>query len=606
MSEGAKSVARAIGEPEAPRPVPPPADPVARAMRAVLLVGCLVVVSMSHYSDTDLWGHVRYGQDVLATGTLPATATHTYTAVGYPWINHENLAEIVLAWIAIHLGMAGMTAFSTLLSLLVLVLMERNATRQGVGFLVQSLVILLATCAMGPGWGFRPQVFTYTLFALLLVILERCFRDPERPEARVLWLAPPLFVLWVNAHGGFLAGLAVLALYLGCRAVVALWRRGRDGLGEARTYALVLAACALATLFNPYGPRLLAWIAADLAPPRPEISEWHALVPPDPWFFIFALLVGLCVAGWAAGGRRDPAQAAVALVIGWQAVVHARHLPFFGLLAGFWLPAPVEALWARRRRAARPPGPPPSPRAVRVLARASTATAVLLLATLLFQSRTLWVNRSQYPVDALQFMADRQLAGKLVVHFDWAQYALAALAPDTTVAIDGRLRTCYPQSVADLYFDFLLGDQPAIRWRAPDSPPVDDRAILRLADPDLSLASRHYKHGLKVMRRSGWVLLYQDGLSELWGRPDRYGDPAGPDYVPPAARTIGNRLPRGHVRWPAFPARRTPGSGPADASAAGVRPGGVAQQAIAGRGDDRDRELEARAEPGAERARQRL
>src|SRR5207245_503426 len=81
--------------------------------------------------------------------------------------------------------------------------------------------------------------------------------------------------------------------------------------------------------------------------------------------------------------------------------------------------------------------------------------------------------------DALQYMADRHLGGKLIVHFDWAQYALAALAPETTVAFDGRLRTCYPQEVADLYFDFLIGNQPACRWRSPTSPPFDDTALVR-------------------------------------------------------------------------------------------------------------------------------
>src|SRR5207244_4363642 len=144
---------------------------------------------------------------------------------------------------------------------------------------------------------------------------------------------------------------------------------------------------------------------------------------------------------------------------------------------------------------------------------------------------------------------------------------------------DGRLRTCYPQSVADLYFDFLLGDQPAIRWRSSSSPPFDDTAILHLGDPDLSLVSRHFKHGVKVMRRSGWVLLYQDGLAELWGRPDRYGNAARPDYVPPAARTIGSRLPRGYVRWPAFPVRRPQGSEPVRASVVGWS-GGLPQQTI--------------------------
>src|SRR5213593_2259321 len=446
MSEPGRRVAHAVGSTALPpvAPLAPPGhDPLAHAIRAVLVVGCLMVLSISHGVDPDLWGHVRYGQDALAASALPATATHTYTAVGHPWINHENLAELTFGWIEHHLGAAGLNAFTSLLGLLVLGLMVRNATREGASFLVLSVTILLATCAIGPGWSIRPQVFTYTFFALLLVILGRAFRHGARPDARVLWLAPPLFALWANTHGGFPAGLAVLALYLGCRALAALWSAGRAGWREAGRYGLVLAACGLATLANPYGPRLLAWLIADLAPPRPEIGEWYPLALPDPLFVVTVALVGLTVAAFIGSRRpRDVGQVAVLSVVAWQSFLHGRH--------------------------------PPSPRAVRLLLRATWAMALVLLVTLAVQSRTLWVSRSRSPVDALQYMADRHLGGKLIVHFDWAQYALAALAPETTVAFDGRLRTCYPQEVADLYFDFLLGNLPAFRWRSPTSPPFDD------------------------------------------------------------------------------------------------------------------------------------
>ncbi len=237
---------------------------------------------------------------------LPPVAPLAPTAhdpLARAWINHENLAELTFGWIEYHLGAAGLNAFTSLLGLLVLGLMVRNAAREGVSFLVLSVAILLATCAIGPGWSIRPQVFTYTFFALLLVILGRAFRPGARPDARALWLAPPLFALWANTHGGFPAGLAVLALYLGCRALAALWSAGRGGWREVGRYALVLAACGLATLANPYGPRLLAWLIADLAPPRPEIGEWYPLALPDPLFVVTVALVGLTVAAFI-GSRR--------------------------------------------------------------------------------------------------------------------------------------------------------------------------------------------------------------------------------------------------------------------------------------------------------------
>ena len=63
---------------------------------AILLIG-LATVS-SNVSDPDLWGHVQYGREVLRDGTLPRTATWTYAAEGAPWVNHESIAELMLAW----------------------------------------------------------------------------------------------------------------------------------------------------------------------------------------------------------------------------------------------------------------------------------------------------------------------------------------------------------------------------------------------------------------------------------------------------------------------------------------------------------------------------
>src|SRR5439155_5386120 len=97
---------------------------------------------------------------------------------------------------------------------------------------------------------------------------------------------------------------------------------------------------------------------------------------------------------------------------------------------------------------------------------------------------------------------------------------------------DGRLRTCYPQEVADAYFDFLVGDRLIPRWRSEQSPPVDATRMLRLGEPDLAVVARHFTHSVEVMEaRADWVLLYQDAVAQLWGRRNRYDDPASHDYL---------------------------------------------------------------------------
>ena len=52
--------------------------------------------------------------------------------------------------------------------------------------------------------------------AVLLVIFQRS----RNGGIRVLWLIPPLFLLWANLHGGFTAGLFLLGLVLACSAMI--------------------------------------------------------------------------------------------------------------------------------------------------------------------------------------------------------------------------------------------------------------------------------------------------------------------------------------------------------------------------------------------------
>jgi hypothetical protein len=548
-------------EPAVRQPLPR-RDPLRTEMTVLLLLASVVMLSMGDGSDPDLWGHVRYGQDVLATGTLPRTATHTFTAVGHPWINHENGSEILFAFVANHAGGPGLMVLKDLLALLVVGLIVTTAARRGVGLLPIAIVIALVGWSVSPGWSVRPQLFTYTLFAVLIWLIDSCVHpeaDAGRRVGRRIWFLPLLFAVWANMHGGFVAGLAIGALYLGGRAVELVVRYGRGAVPDVRRIAIALLLCAMAPLANPYGPGLIVWLVRDLAPPRPEIAEWHALTPTNPPAIVFLVLVAAAFAILFRAPRDVPRLVVLALAA-WQALAHARHAPFFAILAGFWLPPGIEQLRHRLAPAIEPveraerTSAPAALRRVRTVAR---VMAALMIAGMAFHSRALWVRKSTYPVDALDFMARNRLTGRLVVHFDWAQYALAAFAPETTVAFDGRFRTCYPQQIADMHFDFLIGDLPGYRWRDPSSPPVDDGRVLEYGDPDLVLIPRASSHAVRVVStHPEWVLLYQDGLAQVWGRRDRYDDTTSPAYVSPAVRHIDDRPQSGWVAWPGLPPRR--------------------------------------------------
>lgn len=546
------------------------ASSVTRILRftalAALVLACAIPTAMN-VVDPDLWGHVRYGQDWLAEGRMPRTATHTFTAEGYPWVNHENAFELSVAWGLQHVSIYGLLVAKCLLGLAIIAAMARTARRHGVPALSAWTLLVLVAASLQAFFPLRPQLFSFALCAAMLVALDRAFVDWQA-GGRVRWaplaLVPALMPLWVNSHGGFVAGLCILAAYLGGRSLEALRRRGRDAWRMIVGFSVVGLTSLAATALNPYGLELHRWIARSMWTPQPEITEWLPPTWENPVFLPFVTLAVVAVACLVGTQRRrDWTQIAIIALVGWQAAMHLRHIAFFALVCGFWLPVHWHSALSRLK----PQGGWQLFSKLHTV-RGAAAPLALLLAVVFGESRILAgrlsdfpVYRSAYPVDALQYMVDRRLSGKLVVAFNWAQYALTALAPETTVGFDGRFDTCYPDEVIDWHFDFLLGECDGLRFRSPNSGPFDREKILAHCQPDLVLIDRRYKGPTEVMHRVGagqhpaWTLLYSDSIAELWGRTSRYDDPASPHYLPPEQRTLGLRLLQARFQWPALPDR---------------------------------------------------
>lgn len=580
-----------------------------RGILAAVLLACGTALSVN-VSDPDLWGHVQYGRDALAQG-LPLTTTYSYVAAGYPWVNHEILAEIGLAFVNDHFGGVGLLVMKCALGLLVVGLVMRNSRRQGVGLIATCMMALLVAVSLGNHWSLRPQLTSYVSFALLLALLAWCFEgwegswrlprnflerwrnscDPNAPplapahehtslpgeggeaslpysiqRLKFLWLVPILMMLWTNSHGGFLAGYCVFVAYLGLRSVEAIANLGRRADGLVIRFASMAFAAGLATFINPYAHNFHIWLFHDLKVPRPEIVEWRAPDFTDPTTIPFVLL---CLCWFAcllfSKRSRDFTHNVVLGLLLWQSLTHHRHSAFFALAIGFWLPAQLESL-LQRFRAVSSDGEITSnlsPR-MRIAFGAVIAIACLLCGgRLIGRLSELKVERCAYPVAAFDYIAEHKLHGKMFATFNWAQYALGAFGTKDLgdggiqVHIDGRCRTSYSQQMLDEHFDLILGEMPASeRYRGPDSAPFDPTRVLRTATPDLVLLSRGQVPSVETMngQRDRYVLLYQDEIAQLWGRTARYGDPHSPHYIPVEQRTIGDAPQTGTVPWPGFPA----------------------------------------------------
>ncbi len=512
--------------------------------------------------EPDLWGHIQYGEDWIHAGEMPRTATHTYSTPNQPWVNHENLFELAIAYGQRTIGGLGLMTFKCLAGLWLLHAMVRTAQRRGVATLTAVVAMMPVAWGLSEFWLARPQLFSFICCGLMFLFVERASR--HRADGRVgfrwLWMCVPLMTLWANSHGGFAAGLCVLIAILGLRSIELFLRQRAASLGTIAHFAAICTCAILAVLVNPYGYELPYWMIVSLSQPRPEVSEWANILEGGVTAVPFTVLTMLTVGSlWFTRQKRDWVEVIVLGLIAVQTLGHVRHLAFFAIAFGFWMPQHVVSLWHRlvEWRPTLGTQEPLSPGAARWLCAEMGIVAVLLTALLGYSFATFGVDRSKYPVSALEFMADENINGRLVVTFDWAQYALAALAPSTTVGFDGRYDTCYPQVVVDINFDLLFGKDMSHRYRGADSGPVDSNRVLEFGNPNLVLMDRIADTPAVEFldQHSLWTRLYSDGRAVLWGRTSVFADPSLATFIPPHRRRLTNEMPHGIAQWPGFPGR---------------------------------------------------
>lgn len=484
---------------------------------AVLLVGILIRLTSNTIADPDLWGHIRFGQLTRRLGSVTLADPYSYVTVGHPWINHEWLSEVIFSRVWDSLHTSGLVALKTAFVLVILLLVYRRLWRSGLGLLRAGLVLVALAIPTLLGLGtLRPQLFTYLAFVLTLLLLERA----ERGGAGWLWLLPPLFAVWVNLHGGVLAGLGVLVVWAASRVVAALlgsWRRRRAAAGDGRdpgpeaprpgalvAVAVTLAAAA-ALLLNPYGFRLPLFLLRTATVPRPEISEWKALPIRSGLGLVYlAYVVGGAWILQRSPRRPRPALLAVLGVVAILPLTAIRHLPLFGLALGVLLAPDLGAVLGPKGR-----HPAPGGRAAPWLAALAGLVGVLTAARAIPSFRCIEMGPQSggldYPARAVGLLQRSGARGNLAVFFNWGEYAIWKLEPAMKVGMDGRRETVYPDFAYREYLDWLggVGD-----W---------DR-FLELGPADLALVPRDRPVYNLMSLSPEWPRVYQDTLAAVFAR----------------------------------------------------------------------------------------
>ena len=470
--------------------IKPVSDALWRASAFALIVSVLLFVVSKTTADPDLWGHLRFGLDTLSSG-LARTDSYSYTAYGQPWTNHEWLSEVLFATAWRFAGVPGLIVLKLMIYCLLFACLYGCLVASGLPRVQVAVLLLMAVGAFIPFLSIRPQMFTYVFFVIVLIIMKLA----EAGRYRLLWLMPPIFALWCNLHGGFLAGLGVFGLWAVCH--VALNRQ------RVTTVSLPLILSIIAICANPYGPGLVTLLLRTATVPRPEIMDWRPLnvISGEGAFYLPMLLVTLAALLYS---RQKCKLALIApyMLLVLLPLTAVRHLPLFAS-GGLILVSEYLGASGRRFRGSHKVIPWAKP--AWFLAPIGICIAFFVFLFTQNLRHIPYVESMHYPALAITVLARSDASGNLLTSFGWGEYAIWHLGPRIRVSIDGRRETVYPEPVyrQNLRFMFGVGQWDTLLTEYPTD------IVLIPGDSAAYSLMRLYP---------GWVLVYEDTTASLFVR----------------------------------------------------------------------------------------
>jgi hypothetical protein len=454
-------------------------------------------------ADPDLWGHIRFGQDIVRTGVIIQRDPYSYRTGGQPWINHEWLSEVIFGGLYNQTGSTGLIAFKVFVSLLILWLSHAHLRRHGMGPFSTMLLLLLISVPFRMGLGtIRPQIFTYLFFLIQLLILAKGSMEREY----WLWVLPILLAGWVNLHGGVLAGIGALGLWIAVRIVLRLKDDATPPIKRLTAVGqlgLIATACGLAVLLNPYGSELVRFLWRTATVPRPEIIEWAPIGLMSLPGRLYLGLVAIGVVGLIGSRRRRaPEVVLIFCVATVLPLVSERHYPLFALALIVLTGEHIADVWNRCRR----PTWLHFGQSYWIAAGSLLFSLILIgLSPTRFGCIRIEPFYFAFPARGVEYLKRTGFRGNMAVPFDWGEYVLWHLGPGVKVSIDGRRETAYSTESYQQSLDFARGTG---RWDA----------LLKTTTTDLVLTQNGSPTANLMSHTGGWVPLYQDTFCVLFIR----------------------------------------------------------------------------------------
>ena len=396
--------------------------------------------------------HITAGKWILQHQFVPQIDPFSFNTADRIWIDHEWLAQSLMALADQWGGLFGLRVMMASLFALTIALEARFLIKRTPPIYT---ILLLVFCifSLASHLLVRPHLFTWPIIVIWFSVL---FDVVEGRTKLPYWLAL-LMIPWANLHGSFILGLALTPFFF----LQAYYETPRGGRSKViRPWLIFMVLAGLLSLVTPFGLSGLKF-GADLISSEyiSWIVEWAPTsgVQLQPILFWLVLILGLSLLG---GLRISVTRFILFAGLLYEATQHVRYVSIFGLVAPLIFATAMGNLYYARQALARSKSPLDTTfeKLCKPIQWRSWFLGVTFVAAITQLAHSAVISETppvSAPFKALNAAKAHHLDGKVLNFYNFGGFLISQGVP---VFIDGRADLYGNKAVNDYFSLIYSGD----------------------------------------------------------------------------------------------------------------------------------------------------
>jgi len=282
--------------------------------------------------DADTGYHIRVGEYILNTLTIPRSDIFSFIEPTIPWTAHEWLSEVIMALLHRYCDLTAVVIAFSIMIAASTVLFYKNIVTECNNVLLAVTASVMFVVLSNVHWLARPHIFSL----IILLGWYRLLDDFQYRQNNRLWLLPLIIILWVNLHAGFVIGLAMLFIYFAGNFQLLYTNRKQwedFGKEKSREFGTIFGVCLIACLANPYGYHILIFPFKLIADKYIMDRVGEFLSPNFHQFQPFKYVLYSVVVVFAYSKQKpNVIETVLVILLTGMSLYSVRYIPLFGVI----------------------------------------------------------------------------------------------------------------------------------------------------------------------------------------------------------------------------------------------------------------------------------